>query len=122
MEALGYDNMCNLQTRLHNLGKQGNLTNVQAFFWDQLRYRTFVDSFHIAKHKCKLCSIQHEEKICCFDANLTKFKEIFAKYIFDTYLKSKRYYTKINDEVNVLIYVFYVKFFINFFFYKQIDS
>ena len=97
LEALGYDNMCNLQKRIHSLGRKGHLTELQAYFWTELLHRTFVDSFHIAKHKCELCSVNHPKKTCCLDGNLTKFKEIRVNY--DKKNKQKRYYTKINDEV-----------------------
>lgn len=102
LEALGYDNMCNLQTRVHNLGRQSNLSDLEAFFWDDLRSRTFVDRFHIAGHNCPLCSKDHEKCLCCFDISLPKFKEIFATKEFTKYMKSKTFkYCKINDEVKL---------------------
>ena len=100
MEALGYDNMCNLQNRIHNLGKQGCLSDTQAYVWSELRTCTFVDSFHLAKHTCPLCSTKHPDgNFCCFDTKLPKFKEICKN--IENYQKNKKYYTKINDEVKI---------------------
>ena len=98
MEALGFDNMCNLQKKIHVSGRNGLLTEKQAYFWHELLYRTFVDSFHIFKHKCPLCNIHHPDGLCCFDSNLKKFENIF-KHNQKYKEQKKMKYTKINDEV-----------------------
>ena len=98
MEALGFDNMCNLQKKIHVSGKNDLLTQRQAYFWSTLLYRTFVDSFHTSKHICPLCNKTHPDGLCCFDSNLTKFKKIFKNK--EKYNEKKKiHYTKINDEV-----------------------
>ena len=105
LESIGYDNMCNLQKKIHKSGKNGELSEMEAFFWTELLYRTFVDSFHIAKHKCPLCDIKHEAGICCFNTKLPKFKDIFTEYVYNTYEKSKRFlFTKVKDEVETYLY------------------
>lgn len=118
LEALGYDNMCNLQARIHNAGKNDEMNDKEAYFWSELYYRTFVDGFHMKTHKCELCDKDHEKGICCFDTTLPKFKEIMTEY--ENYCKEKRMkYTKINDEVkfeNFLLHKY--KYFI---FFRYID-
>ena len=109
LEALGYDNMCNLQGTIHNTGKKGMLNDKEAFFWTEMLYRTFVDSFHIAKHICRLCSIKHPDGTCCFDATLPKFKKIFKKIHTEEYARNKVHYTKINDEVKIYLYIYICK-------------
>lgn len=100
MEALGFDNMCNLQKKVHVSGKNDLLTQLQAYFWNEMLYRTFVDSFHIAKHVCPLCDKNHPEGLCCFDSNLKKFQNIFKKNQNNKDKEKKKMaYTKINDEV-----------------------
>lgn len=98
MEALGFDNMCNLQRKIHISGKNDLLSSLQAYFWDALLHRTFVDSFHISRHICPLCKKNHPEGLCCFDSSLKKFEKIF-KHNQKYKEKKKIAYTKINDEV-----------------------
>ena len=98
MEALGFDNMCNLQKKIHVSGRNDLLTPLQAYFWHQLKYRTFVDSFHISRHTCPLCHLNHPEGLCCLDSSLKKFQKIF-KHNEKYNEKKKMKYTKINDEV-----------------------
>lgn len=103
MEALGFDNMCNLQNKVQNAGKNDLLTDKQAYFWTSMLYRLFVDSFHIFRHVCPLCSITHPSGLCCFDSKLKKFEKVFQheqkKYKSQNLSKKKNGYTKINDEV-----------------------
>ena len=98
LEALGYDNMCNLQATVHVAGERRTLNQLQQFFWCEMRFRSFVDSFHIKKHICRLCSLSHDEKICCLNSKLEKFKKIFQHEKSRNY-KKKEKYTKVNDEV-----------------------
>ena len=109
LEALGYDNMCNLQATIHSNGRKGHFDSLQAFFWSELADRSFVDGFHLKTHDCELCDINHENGTCCFDTSLDKFKSIFPKEEFGNYMKSKRNTdTVVNDEVKSSIYTYII--------------
>ena len=114
LEALGYDNMCSLQRTIHVFGSKDALTPIQSYFWSEFRDRTFVDSFHLAKHICPLCNKSDDKGIHCFDSSLPKFESIFNEYNKFCKSKGKRMkYTKVNDEVksNIMIYIYMVNIF-----------
>jgi hypothetical protein len=100
MEALGFDNMCNLQRTVKAGITRNSLTRIQKYFWDVMKIRLFVDSFHLATHVCPLCDINHEDGTCIFDTKLKKFENIFDHKYQIKYRKNKKHkHTGVNDEV-----------------------
>lgn len=100
LEALGFDNMCNLQKTVHATAKRDGLTQIQKYFWNEMKHRSFVDSFHLKKHKCSLCDRTHEDGECIFDAKLPKYKHVFDHERQEQYKSKKNIkYTRVNDEV-----------------------
>ena len=98
MEAIGYDNMCGLLSRIYSLGTKKLLTPEQAYFWHEMKCRAFVDSFHISTHKCKLC--QKDSNFCVLHPKLPKFKKVLLHENNTNYRSKKREKnTRVNDEV-----------------------
>ena len=98
MEGIGYDNMCNLLSRIYSLGTKELLTHEQAYFWHEMRCRAFVDSFHISTHKCKLC--QKDSNYCTLHPHLPKFQNVLMYESTKNYRSKKREKnTRVNDEV-----------------------
>ena len=110
LEALGYDNMCNLMRKIHISGREGRLDSLQSFFWSELVNRVFVDGFHLSNHTCPLCDKTRQEGTCFLDTSLPKFDIIFPKQKFEKYMKSKNFKdTRVNDEVKLYIHITYIK-------------
>ena len=98
MEAIGYDNMCSLLSRIYSLGTKELLTKEQAYFWHEMRCRAFVDSFHISTHQCKLC--KQDSTYCTLHPKLPKFKNVLLYEANTNYRSKKREKnTRVNDEV-----------------------
>lgn len=101
MEALGYDNMCGLLKTTFKALRDGRLSEIQQYFWNEMSVRCFVDSFHMQTHGCELCSEDHPKSAVCLKSSLSKFKDIFKHKQQDEINtnKKKTKHTLINDEV-----------------------
>ena len=106
MEALGYDNMCSLLKTTYVALKEGRLSEIQEYFWNEMGVRAFVDSFHIKTHCCELCNKEHKKAAMCLNSSLPKFENIFKRNgshpINVDHKKTK--HTLINDEVKCSIH------------------
>ena len=101
MEALGYDNMCGLLRTTYKALREGRLSEIQEYFWNEMGVRAFVDRFHLKTHGCELCSSNHEKSAVCLKSSLPKFEHIFKqkhKDEINTNNKETKH-TLINDEV-----------------------
>ena len=98
MEALGYDNMCSLLKTVYKSLRDGKLSELEEFFWNEMGVRAFVDNWHMKNHRCELCSKDHEYTAECLNSKLPKFKKIF-RHDKQYKEKKKQRDTLINDEV-----------------------